>query len=237
MKKVLFILFVCISCLQSEGQVRMIDIEIVRSYPDSGHYFISPGIDSVQYFMINHGPDTIFPTDGYYTSIKFANVIIDPKIGYVNATIVPGDSLEFTHPIVLEYYNHRPSVDFCIRTYVFESDRSDIFYEKDSVEMYANNQPCTKVGHNRIELGTINHIETSDVNVYPNPAYGAIKLESALNILSYDIINIQGDLVYAQEEVNLKEIDADISGLSSGLYFLRIHTLRGYVTRKLVVLD
>jgi hypothetical protein len=140
--------------------------------------------------MINHGPDTIFPTDGYYTSIKFANVIIDPKIGYVNATIVPGDSLEFTHPIVLEYYNHRPSVDFCIRTYVFESDRSDIFYEKDSVEMYANNQPCTKVGHNRIELGTINHIETSDVNVYPNPAYGAIKLESALNILSYDIIKV-----------------------------------------------
>jgi hypothetical protein len=215
----------------------MIDIEIVRSYPDSGHYYISPGIDSVQYYMINHGPDTIFPTDGYYTSIKFANVIIDPKIGYVNATIVPGDSLEFTQQLVLEYYNHRPSVDLCIRTYVFESDRSDIYYEKDSAEMYANNQPCTKVGHNRVELGISDHAESSDLIVYPNPAYGIIKLEFKRNILSYDIINTQGDLVYAQNEVNLKEIDADISGLSSGLYFLRIHTLKGYVTRKLVVLD
>lgn len=237
MKKVLVVLFVCISFLQSNGQVRMIDIEIVRSYPDSGHYYISPGIDSVQYYMINHGPDTIFPTDGYYTSIKFANVIIDPKIGYVNATIVPGDSLEFTHPIVLEYYNHRPSVDLCIRTYVFESDSSAIYYEKDSAEMYANNQPCTKVGHNRIELGVIDPIESTGLNVYPNPALRDIKLESSQVVVSYDIINSQGDLVYAQDEVNLKEIDADISGLTSGLYFLQIHTLKGYVTRKLVVLD
>ena len=237
MKKVLVVLFVCISFLQSNGQVRMIDIEIVRSYPDSGHYYISPGIDSVQYYMINHGPDTIFPTDGYYTSIKFANVIIDPKIGYVNATIVPGDSLEFTHPIVLEYYNHRPSVDFCIRTYVFESDRSDIFYEKDSAEMYANNQPCTKVGHNRIELGTEDLIVTSEISVYPNPAYGAITLTSSQIILSYDIINTQGDVISFEKDVNLKEVDTDISGLSSGLYFLQIHTLKGYVTRKLVVLD
>jgi len=215
----------------------MIDIEIVRSYPDSGHYYISPGIDSVQYYMINHGPDTIFPTDGYYTSIKFANVIIDPKIGYVNATIVPGGSLEFTHAIVLEYYNHRPSVDFCIRTYVFESDRSDIFYEKDSAEMYANNQPCTKVGHNRIELGTEDLIVTSDISVYPNPTYGAITLTSSQIILSYDIINTQGDILSFEKDVNLKEVDIDISGLSSGLYVLRIQTLRGYVTRKLVVLD
>jgi hypothetical protein len=238
LNNLIVLVLVLFTSLSSTGQQeRIIDLEIVISSPDSGHYFISPGLDTVEYYMVNHGPDTIYPSDGYLTSVKLANVIINPKVDYVGIVILPGDSVKFKQQLVLEYYNHRPSVDFCIETYVYASDRSKIFREKDSVEMYANNKSCTKVGHNRVELGTEDLIEISDISVYPNPSYGAITLASSQIILSYDIINTQGDIISSEKEVHLKEVDTDIFGLSSGLYFIRIQTLRGYVTRKLVVLE
>lgn len=227
----------CVIGIEASAQTRIIDIEVVREYPDSGHYFISPGLDSVEYYIVNLGPDTIYESDGYLTRIKLANVILNPKVDYVGSVILPGDSLKMKQLIDLKYYNHRPSIDLCIETYVYSSTNREIFREKDSVEMYANNQPCTKVGHNRIELGSADPLPVNDFVLFPVPANNRLKVESLYPILSLDIVNASGSSVLSYRELNKKQLDLDISMLAAGFYVVKIETYEGAIVKKVVITD
>jgi hypothetical protein len=77
----------------------------------------------------------------------------------------------------------------------------------------------------------INDVELERVEVYPNPTKGNISIEGVNNLHSVELYNITGQLVkHIQNAIN----KVDMSGLHSGVYFMKITSENGYITKKIV---
>ncbi|MBX2950068.1 MAG: T9SS type A sorting domain-containing protein [Crocinitomicaceae bacterium] len=71
--------------------------------------------------------------------------------------------------------------------------------------------------------------DTELVNVYPNPAKEEINIQSTLDIQSVRILDLQG-----KELLQTKTDKVNISSLSTGVYLIEIHTLKGIGTKKFI---
>ena len=81
----------------------------------------------------------------------------------------------------------------------------------------------------------IGDVETSAINIYPNPTNGELKVESGeLRVESVDVFDVYGRNVSRLTSHIAHPISIDISFLPSGVYFLRIQTETGVVVRKVV---
>jgi hypothetical protein len=70
--------------------------------------------------------------------------------------------------------------------------------------------------------------------VYPNPAINKVNVQSNLLIEKLSIYNHIGQTV-SEMNVNEKAASIDVSGIGSGVYFIRMETANGYLTQKLVI--
>jgi hypothetical protein len=97
------------------------------------------------------------------------------------------------------------------------------FMETEDVELVANFE--NNVGVENIGVAT--------VKIYPNPTTGELRIESeSLRIESIIIYNISGKILKTE---NWKtENTIDISHLPSGIYFVKISTEVGEVTKKVM---
>jgi hypothetical protein len=92
-----------------------------------------------------------------------------------------------------------------------------------------------------LPVGTQEQPELQNCTVFPNPASGQvfIQLSSASETdLTVELVSIDGEVQLSQkfetiEGMNKKSID--ISGLQSGVYFLRVIGNNGLITRKVVI--
>lgn len=76
----------------------------------------------------------------------------------------------------------------------------------------------------------------SDLMVYPNPATDWVTFSAGeLTIKSLDILTTTGQLVLRKSNLNQREMSLDVSSLNAGVYFARIHTSKGVVTKKVMV--
>jgi hypothetical protein len=74
-----------------------------------------------------------------------------------------------------------------------------------------------------------------NINIYPNPTTGIIKVNSlnSLDIYDLNIININGEVVVSEK--NQREpIILDLSHLPNGIYILKALTNNGLFTKKIV---
>ncbi len=69
-----------------------------------------------------------------------------------------------------------------------------------------------------------------DIAIYPNPTTDFINIQANFDINSVEIYSLHGQKVLAIE--NKKTID--ISSLSKGIYFLKVKTVKGEITKKVV---
>ncbi|HEV7231117.1 MAG TPA: T9SS type A sorting domain-containing protein, partial [Bacteroidia bacterium] len=85
-------------------------------------------------------------------------------------------------------------------------------------------------------LGIEEHLNNStDMNVFPNPTNGTFTIQSNLfESQNLQIFDINGKLV--QSQVFYNETTADLSHLSEGLYAIRLTSIHGIVTKKLVLI-
>jgi len=73
------------------------------------------------------------------------------------------------------------------------------------------------------------------VNVYPNPAFEQVTVETSLSDYGLAFVNTIGQIVHAKQHCSEKET-IDVRALVNGIYHLRIETADGaYVNRKVVV--
>ncbi|MEZ4850753.1 MAG: T9SS type A sorting domain-containing protein [Bacteroidia bacterium] len=73
-----------------------------------------------------------------------------------------------------------------------------------------------------------------NVVVYPNPVNDLLKIESDAIVTEWiEMTNLMGKVVLRQEIGRMSE-EVNISGLSSGVYFLTGKTKEGYYTRKII---
>src|SRR5690554_2344101 len=85
---------------------------------------------------------------------------------------------------------------------------------------------------NTLILSTPEH-QTSNLSIFPNPVSDKLFIESDLDELNSVIItDINGRTILSENTKNLKEVD--VSNLKSGLYFIRIESPSGNITKKFI---
>jgi putative transposon-encoded protein len=107
----------------------------------------------------------------------------------------------------------------------------------ESVSAYKNAEVWKKFKIVGIDVG-IETVEADVVKIYPNPTTGQLKIENGeLKIENIAIYDMMGQTVsYLMSHIS-HPISIDISNLPSGIYFIRIRTEAGIVTKKIVKID
>lgn len=77
--------------------------------------------------------------------------------------------------------------------------------------------------------------QNENVSLYPNPTTGIFQVNTALDKLNVELINLSGQTVFSQSITNNDQIS--LHHLSSGIYFVKCVDENGYVfsTKKLVI--
>lgn len=85
-------------------------------------------------------------------------------------------------------------------------------------------------------MGTvgINQNEPLTINIFPNPASSVLSIQSETRINGIELVNMLGAVVFS-EEIQSTNHSVDVSRFNTGIYFLRLLTDEGTITRKINV--
>jgi len=100
-------------------------------------------------------------------------------------------------------------------------------------------QSCTLVANFIQMIDVIDDAVNSVINIYPNPTTGVLRIElrqaqlpnGELRINDIEIFDIVGR---RQKAEGRKQNEIDISCLQSGIYFVKVLTEKGVITKKIV---
>jgi hypothetical protein len=61
-------------------------------------------------------------------------------------------------------------------------------------------------------------------NIYPNPTYGMVNIDLSMNLSNANItlIDLQGKLLYSNNQFNGQNLTIDLNSYSNGMYLLQI---------------
>jgi len=100
--------------------------------------------------------------------------------------------------------------------------------------------PCGPSSFGEVEdysidiLVGIEELDASSFQIFPNPANEQINVKSSIEFNRIQIISINGQLVF-DELVNSKDYQIDVSDYNSGMYFVKLETDEGSISRKITV--
>jgi len=77
-------------------------------------------------------------------------------------------------------------------------------------------------------------LDQKALNLYPNPAKDQVHIDSKVKIQSIEITTVNGEMV-ENKKVDCDRLDWPLEGYSKGVYFIRLVTEDGVMTKKLVV--
>jgi hypothetical protein len=91
-----------------------------------------------------------------------------------------------------------------------------------------------KYGAVPVSVSEMNMLETS-ISLYPNPASWLFTISSnQYTINSIELYNVLGEKVQEKDNLNTREIKLDVTALPLGIYFVKVFTEKGVVTKKLL---
>lgn len=79
---------------------------------------------------------------------------------------------------------------------------------------------------------SVSELDENSVPVYPNPTHGIVRI-AAKNIQNISIFNVLGEKVF-ENHINGDVFEYDFRGHESGVYFVRIETREGTVTKRVI---
>lgn len=98
-------------------------------------------------------------------------------------------------------------------------------------------------GKKELILGVENTLESSALNVFPNPSNGKVKIQMTtpfdMNTIQLDLLDLQGKSHVSNKiQVNGSyfERELDVNQLNSGIYMIRVQLENQQITRKLIVI-
>ena len=77
-------------------------------------------------------------------------------------------------------------------------------------------------------------LDKTTLSVYPNPTSGVLRVSSDDEILSYHVLSLEGRMCDSGAGNHASEVKIDLTGLTSGVYFLKIQTLQNEQTWKVI---
>lgn len=106
----------------------------------------------------------------------------------------------------------------------YSTHDKELVYFKSQTQQFGN--PTWPVG--------INETLLHKIQTYPNPTNGIITVNSEIPILQIEVFNSTGILVEPHRRPLNSAVDIDLESLPLGLYFFRIKTENGTVTKRIV---
>jgi hypothetical protein len=107
----------------------------------------------------------------------------------------------------------------------------------DTVRIYSYSGNVTLIVEQLADV-SVNEIEEQNFNIYPNPTNNKLNIEtkSQIKLKSVSIISAIGEeLIRLESEIaDKKEIEIDLSNLSSGIYFIKIQCDEKSIFKKLI---
>ncbi len=104
----------------------------------------------------------------------------------------------------------------------------------DSIRSYfsKNQLPC---GQNFVASVKENKKSKISVSVFPNPAFDLIQINLSEQITkgTIELYDVTGSLTLKKEQANFTNTTINVSGLSSGAYFVKISSENELITRKI----
>ena len=103
-----------------------------------------------------------------------------------------------------------------------------------SVELVHTAEPRTTkmIATAKVKTG-LNTLTAKEVSLAPNPAMSMITLTSPVEIASFDILNLQGQLIH-QQQVGQNTLTTSVEFLQPGVYYLRLNKANGSEVHKLM---
>lgn len=81
----------------------------------------------------------------------------------------------------------------------------------------------------------IDNAREDQISVYPNPATDQLTINGTTGCHSVELIRIDGRTIQTKKLSNNQTITLDVSSLTRGAYFLRLHTPDGITTQKIIL--
>ncbi|WP_309641032.1 T9SS type A sorting domain-containing protein [Flavobacterium sp.] len=106
------------------------------------------------------------------------------------------------------------------------ANKADIYFDY-NFPMETNTATST------VALLGVNTFENTSVNVTPNPTKNIIHITSKDNITALQLFDVQGRIIETIT-ANEAQIDFDLSRKTSGVYFVKIYTVKGLTVEKVV---
>ncbi|MEM7036975.1 MAG: T9SS type A sorting domain-containing protein [Bacteroidota bacterium] len=89
-----------------------------------------------------------------------------------------------------------------------------------------------------VTVETAEQLETGSVTVFPNPTAGELNVRSTISgntISEVTLVDLQGRTVGSWTDLKAMEWRMDQNELSDGMYFVKVQTLQGMITKKVIV--
>jgi hypothetical protein len=112
-----------------------------------------------------------------------------------------------------------------VRYYEYEDGSRDFFWKYTGGDLVSD---CTE------PLSTDQALESSSINIYPNPSSGIFQISSQEHMERLRVWDAMGRVVSAQV-LNTAQIEIDLSSHPAGLYFIEIRTQKGREVKKIVL--
>jgi len=81
----------------------------------------------------------------------------------------------------------------------------------------------------------IHNYRADGVNLYPNPTNDKVSIISSVSMKEVTLINYSGQEVYQWDIAGENKIEINTSTLQLGIYLIRIKTVNGIVTKRVVI--
>lgn len=106
--------------------------------------------------------------------------------------------------------------------------QGDVRYVFNFIRCVRDVNPSSSINESGLEI---------NIKVYPNPStlMLTVEISSKYELQQIEIIDLHGRLMETITDINDYQTIINISNFQNGIYFLRLHTVRGNITRKFIV--
>ena len=137
----------------------------------------------------------------------------------------PSIEIDLATIFFLETYHPDPENCNCPYTYEFRDEGNKVYLDITNIEgniATLSNSTLSNTNFDKVAL-----------NIYPNPTSNLLHIETKQTaITAVEIFDLQGKQVMQLNSTDLKNVD--VSQLTNGMYFIKVSTSEGVLTKKFV---
>jgi len=216
--------------LNSDGNLDL----IVGVYDKGNNIAILEGTANGIFLAASHYTNTSLTDSSNITSIDVEDIDSDGILDLITSNQLGSFSIlngmgNGNYDTAVYYHLDRGFPKYGLSIVDVNNDgKKDItLFSSDFTILYNSCGLSTDINSNELNLN-------NNTLLYPNPANDNFNILALSKIFKIDVLNNLGQLVLSKENMNTLNYNVDISGLVSGIYFVRIQTLNGLSVQKII---